>query len=124
MYKTARRDTAQFVLGVVTDTWVRDLWDTETIYTEVAPKDLLSHLQSGCMGRHALDLLALHNEMQHYHIEVEVIPEYINMLEDAQKQAGRAGQTIANETLLLFATTIILITKRYPHANKDWEDCA
>ena len=44
------------------------------------------------------------------------------MLEDAQKQAGRAGRTIANETLLLFASTEILTTERYPQANNDWED--
>ena len=37
---------AQFVLAVVADTWVRELRDTETLYTEVAPQDLLSYLQS------------------------------------------------------------------------------
>ena len=60
------------------------------------PKDLLSHLQAGCTGRHALDLLALHNEMQRYHLKFEGIPEYINMIEDAQKQAGQSGRTITN----------------------------
>ena len=76
----------------------------------------------GCTGRHALDLLALHIKMQHYHLEVEGIPEYINMLKDAQKQAGRAGRTISNKKLLLFATTAILTTERFPRANEDWED--
>ena len=61
--------------------------------------------------------------MQRYHLKVEGIPEYINMIEDAQKQAGRAGQTIANETLLLFAMNAILTTERFTRANKDWEDC-
>ena len=60
MYKTMRRETAQFFLDVVTDTWVRELRDMEKIYTDVAPNDLLSHLQVGCTIRHALDLLALH----------------------------------------------------------------
>ena len=32
-YETARRETTQFVLAVVTDTWFLDLCDTETIYT-------------------------------------------------------------------------------------------
>ena len=59
----------QLILAVVTDMWVQELRDTKTIYTEVTPKDLLSHLQSGCTGRYTLDLLALHNEMQHYHLE-------------------------------------------------------
>ena len=83
-YDTARQETAQFVLAVVADTWVRELGDPETIYTKVDPQNLPAHLQAGCTGRHALDLLALHNEMQRYHLEVEGIPKYINMLEDAQ----------------------------------------
>ena len=104
-YETARRETAQFILAVVKDTWVRELRDTETLYTNVTPKELLAHLQAGCRGRHALKLLALHNEMQRYHLKVEGIPKYINMLEDAQKQAGRSGHTITDETLLLLETT-------------------
>ena len=90
------------------DTWVRELRDPNTIYTEIDPCDLFSHLQAGCTGRHALELLALHNDMQRYHLEVEGIPEYINMLEDAQRQAGRAGRTMSDETLLLFASTEML----------------
>ena len=35
------------------------------------------------MGRHDLNLLELHNGIQRYHLEVEGIPEYINMNEDA-----------------------------------------
>ena len=97
IYKTVRREMTQFVLTVVADTWVRELHDTKKIYTKVAPMDLLSHLQAGCMGRHLVDLLELHNEMQRYHLEVEGIPEYINILEDAQRQAVQAGQTIANK---------------------------
>ena len=46
------------------------------------------------------------------------------MLKDAQKQAGQAGQTIANKTLLLFAKTVMLTTERFPRTNDDWEDCA
>ena len=103
-YETVRQDTAQFILSVVKDTWVQELKDTETFYTNVAPKALLAHLQAGCTGCHALELLALQNEMQRYHLEVEGIPKYINMLEYAQKQAGPSSRTIANKTLLLFAS--------------------
>ena len=60
--------------------------------------------------------------MQCYHLEVEGILEYINMIEDVQKQAGRSGRTIANETLLLFASTVMLTTEQYPRTNDDWED--
>ena len=116
--------TTQFVLAVVTDTWVRELRDPEKIYTEVYPRDLLAHLQAGCTVRHALDLLALHNEMQRYHLEVEGIPEYINILEDAHPQAGRAGRAISDDTLLIFASTGMLTSERFPRANDAWEDKA
>ena len=36
-FETARRKTTQFVLVVVADTWVRELRDPDTIYTEVDP---------------------------------------------------------------------------------------
>ena len=60
-YETVCRETTQFVLDVVAYTWVWELRDTESIYTYVSPKDLLSNIQAGCTGRHALDLEALHN---------------------------------------------------------------
>ena len=90
------------MLAVVADTWVRELRDSDSLYTNVAPKEVFSHLQAGYTGRHDLDLLALHNKMQHYHLEVKGIPKYINMLEDAQRQDGRVGKTIADEILLFF----------------------
>ena len=37
-FETARRETTQFVLAVVSDTWVRGLRDNDLLYTEVAPK--------------------------------------------------------------------------------------
>ena len=60
--------------------------------------------------------------MQRYHLEVEGIPEYINMLEDAQRQAGRVGHAISDNTLLLFASTAMLTSERFPWANDAWED--
>ena len=46
------------------------------------------------------------------------------MLENAQNQAGRAGRTISDETLLLFETTEMITTERYPRTNSNWEDRA
>ena len=60
--------------------------------------------------------------MQRYYLEVEGIPEYIHMLEEAQCQAGRAGRTITDDTLLLFSSTAMLTSKRFPSSNDDWED--
>ena len=46
------------------------------------------------------------------------------MLEDAQRQASRAGHAISDETLLIFASTAMLTSERFPWANDDWEDRA
>ena len=62
--------------------------------------------------------------MQRYHLEVKGIPEYINMIEDAQWQAGRAGRVIYDNTLLLFASMVMLTSEWFPRANDAWEDQA
>ena len=62
--------------------------------------------------------------MQRYHLEVEGITEYINIPEDSQRQAGRVGRTIANKTLLLFASMAILTTGKFLRTNDDWEERA
>ena len=46
-FKTARRESTQFMHAVVAETWVRELCDPDTIYTEVGPDDLFAHLQAG-----------------------------------------------------------------------------
>ena len=108
-YETARRETSSFILKVVEDTWIRELKDLESFYTEVEPRDLLVHLQDQCTGRHAIDILALQDELRGYHLEHEGIPEYINALEDAQRRAKCAGEdgeyAITDATLLLIAST-------------------
>ena len=60
--------------------------------------------------------------MQRYHLEVEGITEYINMLEDTQRQAGRAGPTTADKTLLLFSSTAMLTNEQFLCVNDNWED--
>lgn len=125
-YDTARRETTAFILKAVEDTWVRELKDPETFYTDVAPRALLNHLQSQCTGRHAVDILAMQDEMRAYHLEYEGIPEYINALEDAQRRAKRAGDDgeyiVTDATLLLIASTAMLKTQQFPRVNDEWED--
>ena len=60
--------------------------------------------------------------MQTYHEDMEGNPEYINKLEDSQKQSTRVGNPITDPTLLLFAANAMLHTNRFPRANKSWEE--
>jgi regulator of replication initiation timing len=120
--ETAEREAREFILNVVEDTWVRELKDETTFYAKVRPKTILDHLQSTCTGLHALDVLALQNDMQQYHVQAEGIPEYINMLEDAQKKARLAKITITDATLFIIATNAMLTSEQFPRANEDWEE--
>ena len=92
-YETTRREATSFILKVVVeDTWIRELKDPESFYTKIEPRDLINHLQDQCMGRHAIDILALQDKLRGYHLEYEGIPEYIIALKDAQRCAKRAGE--------------------------------
>ena len=125
-YETARRETVHFILSVVEDTWVRELRDAIKFYTDVEPLALITHLRQHATGRHAFDMLYLMEQMRQYHLEHEVIPEYINALEDAQKMVAlsNARNTIADGTLMLIASTSIHKPQRFPRANDKWDDLA
>jgi hypothetical protein len=41
-------------------------------------------------------------------VQLDVIPQYINMLEDAQKKAKRAGMPIADIELVMMASAAVL----------------
>ena len=60
--------------------------------------------------------------MQHYHLEMEDIPEYINALKYAQKQSKWELNPITAAIVLLIATDAMLSTERFPHADEIWED--
>ena len=122
LFAAVERELSKFIFAVVKDTWVRGLCDPDLLYTAVKPQDLLKQLQAMCMGLHATDVLNILNEMQTYHEDMEGIPDYINKLEDTQKQFTRAGNPITDPTLLLFAANAMLCTDRFPWANKIWEE--
>ena len=60
--------------------------------------------------------------MQHYHLDMEGIPKYINTLEDAQRQPKRAGNPITADTLLLIAYNSMPSSERFPQEDKIWEE--
>lgn len=61
-----------------------DLRHARSFYTRVTAKQLLNHLDANCGGLHPSDLVCLPNDMLGYYTATEGIPEYINMLEEAQ----------------------------------------
>ena len=114
VYVAAERITRQFILKAAKDMWARELRDPDNFYKMVKATDLLTHLQSICGVLHALDVLALQNEIQRFHIKAEGIPEYINTLEDSQKTSKRTENTITNSTLIMIATNAMLANVAFP----------
>ena len=64
LFTNAKLKARALILHAVDKTWVLELKDEETLFTQVTLRQLLDHLQSICGGLHAIDVLALQNEMQ------------------------------------------------------------
>ena len=118
----AERGVRNFIIAVVSETYIRDLRHSKFFYTRVKPKELLTHLQSMCDGLHALDVLALQEKMHNAHKDSEGTPEYISTLEDGRDKAARVGAPISNNMLVIIATKAMLTTEQYPRTNEDWEE--
>ncbi len=59
--------------------------------------------------------------MMQYYVQVDGIPQFIVMMEDAQKKAKRAGTPIADVQLVMMALAAVLAAQHFPHENDDWE---
>ena len=121
-FSESERAVRKFIIAVVQDTYIRDLRSAKHFYTNVKPMDMLAHLQSMCGGLHALDVLALQDQMHNAHKDSEGIPEYINTLEAGRDKAERAGAPITDNMLVIIATKAMLTTEQYPRANETWEE--
>ena len=90
LFSKAKLEARELILHTVDEAWVLKLKDEETLFTQVTPRKLLDHLQPIYGGLHAIDVLALQNEMQEYQKDTEGILKYINALEAAQKNPSLA----------------------------------
>ena len=86
-YEAAERACAKFLCKMVNDVWYNDLKDADTFYTQVTALDIITFLELNSGGLHAVDMLSLHTNMHQYYTQADGIPQYIIMLEDAQKKA-------------------------------------
>ena len=73
---------------------------------------MLDKPQEVCLGNHEIDILDLQDKTYKIHNECNTIPQYIEALEDAQKQAERAEMPIEDATLVMLATKAMLATER------------
>jgi hypothetical protein len=123
-FEAAERATAKFLRDAVDEIWYRDLRDARSFYTNVTAKQLIDHLDANCGGLHPSELVNLPTEMMGYYAEAEGIPEYINMLEEAQRKLARANLPMSDAQLLAIASTAILASGHFPRPTDEWEALA
>ena len=107
-FEAAEHKAGKFILSVTEYMWVRELKRANMYYTLVTVGKMLAHLQALCRGIHALNAPALKNEMQRYHLDIEVITECINDIEYAQTKAARANNPITDAKLVIIATNAMI----------------
>jgi hypothetical protein len=85
-FKAAECDAAKFLRKVVNEVWYNDLKNADTFYTKVTARKIIAFLNANSGGLHAINMISLHTNMHNYYTQADGIPQYINMLEDAQKR--------------------------------------
>jgi len=120
-YEAAERGCAKFMRDVIDEVWYNDLKDAETFYTQVTALEIITYLDLNSGGLHAVDMLSLRTNMHQYYTQADGIPQYIIMLEDAQKKANRAGMPIADIELVMMASAAVLSAQHFPREVDDWE---
>ena len=83
---------------------------------------MLDKFQEICLGKHEIEILVLQAKMRMMHNEWEMIPQYIEELEDAQQQAKRAKMLIDDANLVMYVIRAMFSTERYLKSNYLWED--
>ena len=120
-FEAAERGAAKFLREVVDEVWYNDLKDADTFYTKVTALEIISFLDANSGGLHAIDMISLRTNMHQYYVQADAIPQYIIMLEDAQKKANRAGMPIANIELVMITSAAVLAAQHFPREVDDWE---
>ncbi len=120
-YEAAERATAKFIREAVDEIWYRDLRHDRSFYTHVTAKQLLSHLDDNCGGLHPSELVNLPTDMLGFYATADGIPEYINMLETAQRKLARANLPMSDDQLLAIASTAVLASNHFPRPTDEWE---
>jgi hypothetical protein len=59
--------------------------------------------------------------MTQYYVQADGIPQFIVMMEDAQKKAKRAGMPIGDVELGMMASAAVLAAQHFPREVDDWE---
>jgi hypothetical protein len=120
-YEAAERGTTKLLCKVVDKVWYNNLKDADTFYTKVLALEIMAFLDANSGGLHAVNMITLCTNMHRYYAQVDGIPQYIIMLEEAQKKAKQAGMPIADIKLVMMALAAVLAAQHFPRKVDNWE---
>jgi uncharacterized ParB-like nuclease family protein len=113
-FEAAEHGDAKFLMEVVNNLWINNLKDADTFYTKVTALQIVVHNDANSGGLHSIDMLTLRLSMQTYYKQADGIPQYIAMLEDAQKKEKQANMPIVDAKLVMMALAAVLAVQHFP----------
>jgi len=121
IYEADERGIAKVLCNVVGEVWYNDLKDAKMFYTKVMAINIMALLDANSGGLHAVDMISLRTNMMQYYVQADGIPQFIVMMEDAQKKAKRVGMPITNVELVMMALVAVLAAQHFLCEVDDWE---
>ncbi len=112
---------AKFLRDVIDEIWYNDLKNLNTFYTKVTAINIMALLDANSGGLHALGMITLHTNMMQYYVQVDGFPQFIVMMEDAQKKVTQAGMPITDVNLVMMVLAAVLVSQHFPCKFDDWE---
>ena len=100
-------------MEVVDENWYKELEDPDIFYTNVMALKLLEHLTEFCSGLHTMDAVDILQVMKTFFSDTEGIPQYINVMEPAQRKSKRAKMVITDEYMHSAALKSLLQSGEY-----------
>jgi hypothetical protein len=116
-----KQGVSKFLHDVVKEIWFNDLKNANTFYTKVTAINIMSLLNANCGELHTLNMISLCTDMMQYYVQADGFPQFIVMMEDAQKKAKQAGMPIADIELVMMALAAVLAAQHFPCEVNNWE---
>ena len=117
---TADNDCRSFIMEVVDETWYKAFEEPDTFYTKVTALNLLDHLTEFCAGLHTVDAVGIPQSMKSLYKYSEGVPQFINVMEAAQRKSKRAKLVINDEYLHAVALKLLLQSGEYETETREW----
>ena len=88
----------------------------------VSPLILLAHFAKEIGVLKVTNAVTLIGELPGYWYRNHLIPQFIMIMEEAQKKAKRSGLKIIDNWLVAFATSSLLLSNSFPNDSPEWDE--